>query len=267
MGAFAQSTSGDAEITIRTDKTWYPFEWPVIISGIVNAEKLVPGEKLLLTIASPNGIEFLRTFINVHDDGTYSHQVSVPGTMPEGFYQVQASYNSLAVQTTFEIRQAYINGGPINYECYTAEGCRYVLSSGNQTFDIAYVMAGRVTNMSIDTEKHLISLELNVTEDFRLQIALPREVISAYDDDGEYVEFVVMTDGVKANSFDTLRNETMRVLAFDYVNGTKKVDIIGTSVIPEFGSTLLPFIGAAGIAAIILFMFMKVQTKRLRFRA
>jgi len=67
-----------------------------------------------------------------------------------------------------------------------------------------------------------------------LAIKLPREVIDAKfgeeDDD-----FFVVVDGVEVD-FDETKTGNERTITLEFPEGTEEIEIIGTSVVPEFGA-------------------------------
>ena len=73
-------------------------------------------------------------------------------------------------------------------------------------------------------------------------------------------EFVVLADGIPAKLTELQTNPTNRIISIDFENGTSQIEIIGTQVIPEFG-TIAMIVLAVAIVSIIA-----VSTKsRLRF--
>lgn len=61
----------------------------------------------------------------------------------------------------------------------------------------------------------------------------PRELIDAKKNDKDD-QFIVLVDGQKAEFNEVAANQTERTLRIDVLAQTKKVEIIGTHVIPEF---------------------------------
>ena len=67
-----------------------------------------------------------------------------------------------------------------------------------------------------------------------MAIKLPREVIDAKfgeeDDD-----FFVVIDGLEVN-FDETKTGNERTITVEFLEGTEEIEIIGTSIVPEFGT-------------------------------
>lgn len=137
---------------------------------------------------------------------------------------------------------------------------KYSLQVDEQTFEIFYGFKGSLeveisesevenphaSNMILDKEKK--SLEINLEEHEYagpMWIRLPTELISASGG-----EFQVLIDDVdKPYELTYYTNEIS--VGFFIPEGTKKVEIFGTNVIPEFGSIAVLVLGV-GIISIIL---------------
>lgn len=93
---------------------------------------------------------------------------------------------------------------------------------------------GAVKDMSLDTNSTSLIISLQMTSDGNLTITLPRTVIDAKagaNDD----QFFVLVDGADTN-FQESKTDTDRTISVPVINGTEQVEIIGTQVVPEFGS-------------------------------
>jgi predicted secreted protein with PEFG-CTERM motif len=93
---------------------------------------------------------------------------------------------------------------------------------------------GTVKDMSLDTNMTSLLISLQITSGSNLTITLPRTVIDAKtgaNDD----QFFVLVDGADTN-FQESKTSTDRTLSIPIIVGTEKVEIIGTQVVPEFGS-------------------------------
>ncbi|MEW6604523.1 MAG: MG2 domain-containing protein, partial [Thermoproteota archaeon] len=252
LKAWAQSTDGgQSEIVIKADKTLYPFFYPIIITGQIDPERLVEGqENVTITITRPDGSNYVTEPAKVNNKGAFSFQLTIPNDQPAGNYLAVASYGELSAETSFRVDDVIVDGIPADKTCFS-QICSYELKQDNQTYRLDYVMAGRITDISVNKERNSITVAINSSESFRLQIGLPRSVINAVDSQGNDIEFVVFADGQRVNSFDTMRNETLRTLAIDYESDTKTIEIVGTQVVPEFGPVSLLVLGAAGVSAIV----------------
>ncbi|MCH1519864.1 MAG: PEFG-CTERM sorting domain-containing protein, partial [Nitrosopumilus sp.] len=81
-----------------------------------------------------------------------------------------------------------------------------------------------------------------------ITLTIPRSVLDASinDDDDE---FFVLVDGEEVD-FEEITTSVNRTLAIEFLAGTEQIEIIGTFVIPEFG-TIAAMILAVAIISIV----------------
>jgi predicted secreted protein with PEFG-CTERM motif len=97
------------------------------------------------------------------------------------------------------------------------------------------IMGATITDMSLDKNQTSLVLSLQTTSQGNLTITLPRTLIDAktgVNDD----QFIVLEDGADTG-FSETTTSTDRTLSIPITDGTEKVEIIGTQVVPEFGSS------------------------------
>lgn len=101
---------------------------------------------------------------------------------------------------------------------------------GNQTFDIPYVVTGgSVRNASANVEARSLMFLITSSANGTLTIWLPTEVIIADN------EFSLSLDGKTANLTELNRTANARVLQIGFEEGAKEIEVLGTSIVPEFG--------------------------------
>ena len=96
------------------------------------------------------------------------------------------------------------------------------------------ITGGTVKDMSLDTNATSIVISLQTTSDGNFTITLPRTVIDAKDGPNDD-QFFVLVDGADTD-FQESKTSTDRTLSIPIIDGTERVEIIGTQVVPEFGS-------------------------------
>jgi len=105
-------------------------------------------------------------------------------------------------------------------------------------YELAYAISGGViTQITPDMEAKSLIVQIDSTSNGTLAIKLPREVIDAKfgeeDDD-----FFVVIDGLEVN-FDETKTGNERTITVEYPEGTEEIEIIGTSIVPEFGAIVV----------------------------
>ena len=136
-----------------------------------------------------------------------------------------------------EIRQSKALIGYLPHQDGERQAPKPVPVDGSD-FQINYLMSeGMVTQIFPDEESKSLVLKIDSVSNGTLTINLPREALDAKlgeeDDD-----FFVVVDGEEV-SFDETKSGNERTLTIDYPAGTEEIEIIGTSVVPEFGAIVM----------------------------
>ncbi len=116
------------------------------------------------------------------------------------------------------------------------------------TLDYDITGGGTVTSISPDIDANSLFINLDTTELGVLTVTLPRDVIDATIS-GEDDDFFVIVDGEEVD-FEETKTSTDRTLDIEFPAGAEEIEIIGTFVIPEFG-TIAAMILAVAIISII----------------
>jgi predicted secreted protein with PEFG-CTERM motif len=147
-----------------------------------------------------------------------------------------------------EIRQSKALIGYLPHQDGARQAPKPVPVDGSD-FQINYLMSeGMVTQISPDKESKSLFVKIDSISNGTLTINLPREVIDAKFG-GEDDEFFVVIDGEEV-SFDETKAGKERTLTIGYPAGSEEIEIIGTFVIPEFG-TIAMIILMISIMAVI----------------
>ena len=117
---------------------------------------------------------------------------------------------------------------------------------------LSYDLIGaNLNNILPQPESNSLMILIDSMDDGSLSIALPRDVIDAKSSDGFDDSFFILIDGEEALFEETI-SETERIISVNFPAGTEKVEIIGTFVIPEFG-TIAIMILVVSIVSLIAF--------------
>ena len=134
------------------------------------------------------------------------------------------------------------------------EWTTFDLTVEGQTHPIEYrITGGSVQNMTVHGENQTLGITLDSTSNGTLALRLPREIIDSQTAEGEDREFAAFIDNAEftqPGETDEPTNDTRTVL-IGFPAGTGSVDVIGTSVIPEF-STIAIVVLAVAIIGIIM---------------
>ena len=246
--AFAQ-TPGEVgqmveAIVVTTDKTSYADGETVVISGQVR--ELLSGFPVTLRVIAANGNIVGIEQLNVNPDKTFSIELASGGPLwrSTGEYTVMVQYGteSRLAETTFQFGGSGggSNGGTTGP----------TIGVDRTNFVLSYtITGGSVLSVTPDDEANSLIIGISTTSDGELTITLPRELIDAIGPDGEEDTFFVLIDGEEVD-FDETKTSTDRTLTIAFPDGAEEIEIIGSFVVPEFG-TIAALILAIAIISII----------------
>lgn len=155
-----------------------------------------------------------------------------------------------------EIRQATALIGLLPHQVGDQTPLREPVPVDGSEFKIKYLMSeGMIKQIYPDEDAKSLILQIDSVSNGTLAIKLPREVIDAKfgeDDD----DFFVVVDGEEV-SFEETKSGNERTLSINYPAGSEEIEIIGTSVIPEFGA-IAAVILMVSTLAVVLFSKSKI---------
>ena len=137
-----------------------------------------------------------------------------------------------------EIRQAKALIGKLEHQEGFKTPLKGPITVQGTDYELTYTISGGVlTQVSPDQEAESLIISVDSISNGTLFVQLPREVIDAKfgeeDDD-----FFVLIDGLETN-FDEIKTANDRTLTIPFPEGTEEIEIIGTFVVPEFGTIAL----------------------------
>ncbi len=134
------------------------------------------------------------------------------------------------------------------------EWTTFDLTAEGQTYPVEYMITGgSVENMTIHGENQTLGVTINSMSNGTLALRLPREVIDSQTAEGEDADFATFIDNAEFQEPGELDEpaEDTRTILIGFPAGAGSIDVIGTSVIPEF-STIAVVVLAVAIIGIII---------------
>ena len=227
----AQSLSPpvEAQITVKIDKDLYNRGDIMVVSGEVKS--VVTNVPLTIQILDQDNNLVHVEQILVASDGKFSLPIKVEGPlwrMP-GTYSiiVQYGFKHVSAMIHFQFQQTIVpTSGVFNVKD---------ISSG-QNFDINYsITGGQVQNIVVDPQNIALVVQVDTKSSGMLHIQIPRLLLDAKKSSNSDESFLIFVDGDEITSFQEGNSDyEYRVLDIPIVNGDSKIEIIGTTVIPEF---------------------------------
>ena len=242
-------------ITVQTDDKNYDEGDTIVISGkVITAIK---GVNIVLQLFTEgNMIEIAQ--ITIAQDGTYSHTILAEGPLwkKSGTYVVRSSYE-VGGGTIAEAEFEYVPKSDI---VETKEN--FEVNAGSKgTFDVEYIIkGGTVKDIIINSNNFALEVEIETTDDGSITLDLPREFIGAEKQDGKDDVFIILIDGIDVAYEESVVLSESRKITITFEEDDSKIEIIGTYVVPEFG-TMIMMILVIGIIVIIISTRNKFQIK------
>ena len=192
--------------------------------------------------------------VTVAKDGTFIKSFNAVGPQwnGEGIYTVRAQYsqNQLA-ESTFEFFSQVIDQSSAVFPVD-------IPNSG--TFDVGYtIRGGEVENITMNQERYSLLVQTTVNSNGNLVLKLPRESFDAQSD-GKDNTFIILIskENIGSKNFMQVEYEEIatssdyRTIRVPLEEGDKWIEVIGTYVIPEFGSIVIIILVVAVSSAIII---------------
>ena len=242
--SFAQSNQ---VLTVTTEKESYAAGEPVVISGLVEIK--LADTDALIQVFSPIGNKVHLAQVDVTNEGSFSETVatSIGGMWKEtGTYTIQVNYGDNSVQVEFEYGGMMSAGVQTTPEFAVVEEENLpqtiVIEDNAVDYDIT---CAEILGMTPDVEMKSMIIEIKTDCDGELKITLPKDVIDT-DEEG----FFVLVDGDETNhNAVSVSDFWTLIIPFSY--GSEEIEIIGTYVIPEFG-TIAVLVLVAAIGTIVM---------------
>ena len=254
----------NGSVIVSTDKSSYSESEIILVSGEI--KYLALGDQLSLIIQSPNGNIVQLDQMTVGSDKKFSTEINPNGPYwkTPGMYKITITQNENN-QATMSFEFTGITSVSVNEE----EGVEEVIieelveeviiidsiitettiTIQDSTDLISYeITNGKLINVIPDMDAVSLLVYIESIDDGSIILTIPRSVLDATINNGDD-EFFVLVDGEEVD-FEETTSSTDRTLTINFLAGSEEIEIIGTFVIPEFG-TIAAMILAVAIISII----------------
>ena len=234
----------DELICVDVAEEFYEDGDTVVISGKVKAVIL----NAQVSIQVFYGDSFLEPRqLEVAQDGTFTTTIiaSGPQWSREGTYLVRAAYSNNIAETEFEFKPAET--------AITTTDFFEVDAGSFGTFDVPYTInGGTIKNIQVEPKILGLVVTIEAERDGIITLELPRSFIDAKKSVGVDERYLIYIDGSEITFEETASTKDYRTLRFSFKKGDTQIDIIGTFVIPEFGSYIILTLMLSLLALIII---------------
>ncbi len=251
-------TGSGITLDISTDKEAYNPGETITISGQVNPQ--IPNTDVILQIISPQATNIIQVEqLEVDSAGNFSGNIETDfggAWKNSGTYEIRAFYwNDVRVDIQFDYGMTSVGmqEKPLDededesVQTEESTGIVGLEERGDMSLDIQGVNVnytingGKIISIIPDLDETSLIITIETTTDGELMITLPKDVIDGI--------FFVLVDGEETIYTEEV-NDNSSTLIIPFYNGTEEIEIIGTFVIPEFG-TIVVLVLAIAIITII----------------
>jgi len=238
--AFGQIQSS---IVVSTDKSSYSEGEVILITGEVR--DLFSGTPVSLMVKNDKAIVALAQ-LTVGADKKFSAEITAGGTMrTSGMYTVEVTHGTTNRIATTSFEFSGSTTSPVDTSRVTDTTVSMEGSSDLIGYEIS---GGKLVGIMPDVDANSLIVSIDATSDGSLTLTIPRSVLDATMN-GEDDDFFILIDGEEVD-FDETTSSTDRTITIEFPAGAEEIEIIGTFVIPEFG-TIAAMILAVAIISII----------------
>ena len=284
-------TFGENEsIVVSTDKSSYSENDVISIYGEIKYIAL--GDQISLIVQAPNGNIVQLDQMTVESDKKFNTEINPNGPYwkTPGMYKITITQNENN-QATAYFEFTGITSPSVNEEAVAeeseavaeeseavAEESEAVAEEGtveeavaeeseiaiidsiitatsitiqDSTDLISYeITNGKVINSIPDLDAVSLLLYIESTDDGSITLTIPRSVLDATINN-EDDQFFVLVDGEEVD-FEEILTSTERTLTINFLAGPEEIEIIGTFVIPEFGTIAMMILAVAIISIVAI---------------
>ena len=246
---FAQNSES---MTININKETYTQGDTIVVFGQVN--KMISGlPDISIQIYNAGNLVFVAQ-PKLAADGTYAESIFASGDLwkTNGTYLVRVFYTEeIVTETDFKFYNTEQTIDPSSILSVN-------IPNASEVFDVGYtITTGEVTDIQVDKDNYSLVVDFNIDTAGKLVLSLPRDSFDAKTTEGIDDVFIVLITNVSGDTFEIeyeeiQTNSESRTIKIPFVEGDYRIQLIGTYVIPEFGTIAIMILLVSIISVIIL---------------
>jgi len=221
-------------IDISTDSDTYDHDSTIEISGHVSTIR--PGAAVAIVVSGSMGIASVDQ-VNVDSNGDFSATVGTGSSLMkyDGEYKIKATYGDRSINDTVIVT---LEGGiAVGDDHHEEHHEAYDLTDDVRTS----ITGGSVESVTAGNNSAVIAIH-NAEDGGELTLTVTSDVLTPFDD-GMYF---VLVDGEESDD----ASQSGNTVTIPFNAGVESVEVIGTHVVPEFG-TIAALILVVAIVSII----------------
>ena len=225
----------DIPVTVWTDSAIYDHESMIMVEGKVANTKM--GTPVTLTVISPSNNLVTIQQIDVDSHGSFSTSLNTAGNLwkYDGTYTIRVQYGSQEVNNKVLVE---LTGGIVSAPTTPQVSCGPGEVAATDQCVPFSITGGMVTGADINDKDNSIVVMISANDDGEITLSPSTDTIKGI--------FMVLVDGEESDDVMIDGNEVTVM----FPAGTEMIEVIGTYVIPEFG-TIAALVLAVAIVSII----------------
>jgi predicted secreted protein with PEFG-CTERM motif len=237
IGSFAFVNAYADAITFSTNKQLVtePFE-KFLIEGKVAAK--VPLRQVVISIYDPNGKLVYSPTVTLTTQNEFVNVARADSSWKvNGIYTIEVSNQKIGITSVGEIE--------VQVEGNTAASAPSFSKREVSGLTIEHSKGVGFLNVQVDEASKKITFNISTLNTNQLTLKLPQKLISGPN--------TIIVDGNQISNFQITKTSTGNTITIPLKSNSQQIEIIGTSVIPEFGSITI-IILAVAITSVVLVM-------------
>ena len=239
MGAASQAFAGTVPLDIEVNGDTFDHASTIIVDGQIGDMRV--GTPVTLIVTGQTGVVTIEQ-ITPSSDGSFSFSINTASPLMkyDGEYKIKATYGDAGINDVVFVT---LEGGAVREASSPSHHEDAHEEAADFTNELNYDISGAsiVSITSTNDDSLLVSIHM-AEDDGELTITLSEDIITPFNDG----TFFVLVNGEESD--DAEQNGTEVTIPFD--STTTEIEIVGTHVVPEFG-TIAMIVLAVAIVSII----------------
>ena len=244
----------DLPIILWAEDFTYTFDHSSKITINGHSKLNNPDFPIVFTVTNPIGnlVTIDQIMVKPNSDFKIEFNPSGPLWKASGMYIIKAQAGPQS--TVFKTNVHLISmDSQSSLECNSNEITVTGTNGGQYCIPFESIYALSQVTSSLNTETKTLTLNINGPNAQVLSLDIDRKLLNAKSSDGGDAAFIVMIDGEPADFTESDSSTAgYRTLTLSFGAGGSTIEIIGTSVIPEFGSIAVLILVVAIISLVVL---------------
>ena len=247
MGAASQAFAehgaqhGDTPVPISMEVNGDTFDHESTIEINGQVGNMRTGTPVTLIVTGSTGVVTIEQ-ITPAADGSFSFSINTASPLMkyDGEYKIKATYGDANIN---DVAVVTLEGGLVKQESHSGHEEGHHSEAADLTDALNYNISGGMVESITSTNDDSLLITIHMAEDDgKITINLSEDIITPFNDGS----FFVLVNGEESD--DAEQNGTEVTIPFD--STTTDIEIVGTHVVPEFG-TIAMIVLAVAIVSII----------------